>query len=583
VSHFRPTHPIVSTLLVLLVLLVLLAPLVTTAADDGDGFVLLFNGRDLSGWVPCNVAVGTTPPFTDTFTVKDRMILCTGVPTGVLRTERMYENFVVELEWRHIVPKGNSGFFLWADDVTSRGVPFSRGLEVQILDGPNHPERAYTTHGDLFPIHGATATPANPGKWGGRSYPSEDRSKPSPEWNHYRIEANGGTVTLAVNGKVVNSTREVSPRRGYLCLESEGGVIHFRNLRIKELPPSKDLDPKHVAIADRGFKTLYNGLNLDGWTSADPARPAWRADDWTLHYDPARANAPDPTLWTSAKFDAFSLIVDVNTDAPVHLLLPGVATPTAIPNPTVKDKPKWRRILVTAAPRDVTLSGDDFATITLGRQQQVSGPIGLRPTGAADFANLYVADVGPLDARADVGKVTPPGSTTFDKDKRRYRLTASGENVWGTHDDFHFAYRKTSADLTLTATVSWEGEGKNPHRKAGPMIRQTLDPDSPYADVVVHGDGLVSLQYRETRGGVTKELKSDVKAPAASVRLERHGETVSASVKPAGAPAFRPIGSIKLALPDAALVGLIVCSHDPNVPETAVFTDVAVDEAPPAR
>src|SRR5262249_41570508 len=141
------------------------------AADD-EGFVPLFNGRDLSGWVPVNVAPST-------FTVKDGMIACTGVPTGVMRTEEMYENFIAELEWRHLRAGGNSGFFVWSDAVTSKGVPFTRAIEVQVLDGPNGPENSYTTHGDVFPIHGATMIPGNPGKFAGRSYPTEHRSNPS--------------------------------------------------------------------------------------------------------------------------------------------------------------------------------------------------------------------------------------------------------------------------------------------------------------------------------------------------------------------------------------------------------------------
>src|SRR3954469_14095674 len=91
-----------------------------------DRWVPLFNGRDLTGWVPVNVAPNT-------FTVRDGIIVSTGIPTGVMRTERMYENFVIELEWNHIKPGGNAGLFIWGDALTAPGVPFSRGIEVQIL------------------------------------------------------------------------------------------------------------------------------------------------------------------------------------------------------------------------------------------------------------------------------------------------------------------------------------------------------------------------------------------------------------------------------------------------------------------
>src|SRR5688572_1447485 len=99
-------------------LLLAIAPL-TRAAADNEGFTPLFNGKDLSGWVGVQVAPST-------FTVKDGVIYCTGVPTGVMRTDKMYENFIVECEWRHLKPRGNAGFFVWSDAITSKGQPFTR-------------------------------------------------------------------------------------------------------------------------------------------------------------------------------------------------------------------------------------------------------------------------------------------------------------------------------------------------------------------------------------------------------------------------------------------------------------------------
>ncbi len=112
----------------------------------------LFNGRDLDGWVRVN-----TPA--QTWSVENEMLKCTGKPIGELRTEQMYQNFELELEWRHMVPKGNAGIFVWADDITARGVPFHRGVEVQVLENDYGNSQSHTTHGDIFPIHGATMTP----------------------------------------------------------------------------------------------------------------------------------------------------------------------------------------------------------------------------------------------------------------------------------------------------------------------------------------------------------------------------------------------------------------------------------------
>src|SRR3954470_10752225 len=96
------------------------------AADEG--FRPLFNGKDLSGWVPVNVAP-------ETFTARDGLIVSTGKPTGVLRTDRPYENFILECEWRHVKPGGNAGLFVHSDALPAPGVPFTRAIEVQILDG----------------------------------------------------------------------------------------------------------------------------------------------------------------------------------------------------------------------------------------------------------------------------------------------------------------------------------------------------------------------------------------------------------------------------------------------------------------
>ncbi len=260
-----------------------------------DGFTDLFNGRDLSGWVNINTAPST-------WSVQDGLIICSGKPIGELRTGRMYQNFILELEWRHLRPGGNSGVFVWADDITARGQPFHRGVEVQVLDGPGGD--GYTTHGDVFPIHGAVLTPESSGKWPGRAYPTELRSKPSPEWNHYRIECRDGAIALAVNGKVVTRGRNASPRRGYICLESEGGLVHFRNIRIQELPDTP-LAPGQTAQAERGFKSLYNGIDFAGWDYTPEHAGHWIAKDWVLDYD---GKAQD--LWSAQDFGDFEMIVD---------------------------------------------------------------------------------------------------------------------------------------------------------------------------------------------------------------------------------------------------------------------------------
>ena len=223
---------------------------------------------------------------------------------GELRTERMYQNFIMEVEWRHMKPKGNAGIFVWADDITARGQPFHRGVEVQVLENSYGNTRGYTTHGDIFPIHGATMTPVN-GRGGSRAFPVENRSRPSPDWNHYRIVCNDGNISLAVNGKVVTKGKNSNPRKGYICIESEGGVVHYRNMRIKELP-NTPIKPEQIAIMDRGYRCLYSGVDFSGWK----ATSGWRSHDWQFRFHGSK-DEKDTSLESEELFDDYGFIFDV--------------------------------------------------------------------------------------------------------------------------------------------------------------------------------------------------------------------------------------------------------------------------------
>jgi len=196
----------------------------------------LFNGKDLTGWVNVNTAE-------DTWRVGNGVLVCSGHPIGVMRSVKQYENFVLHIEWMHIEPGGNSGVFVWS---SARPDPSSRlpdGIEVQMLeldwvnlhkqDGKPAP-LAYV-HGELFGVGGVKIVPDNPR--GERSMSIENRCKGRGEWNIYDVVAVDGVIKLSVNGKFVNGIRGSTQEKGYLCLESEGAEIHFRNIKIMELPP----------------------------------------------------------------------------------------------------------------------------------------------------------------------------------------------------------------------------------------------------------------------------------------------------------------------------------------------------------
>jgi Tol biopolymer transport system component len=174
----------------------------------------------------------------------------------------------------------------------------------------------------------------------------------------------------------------------------------------------------------------------------------------------------------------------------------------------------------------------------------------------------------------DIGTTPKAGTTEYDPATREYRVTGSGANIWGKVDALQFVYTKLSGDVTLTADVHFVGEGVEHHRKAVLMIRQSLEPGAPYADVALHGDGLTSLQYRETPGDMTKEIRSDLKAPI-RIRIQRRGNQFTMA---AGSPAeeLKPSGLVTVNVQDPVYVGLGISSHNADVLETAVFSNVTI-------
>ena len=410
-------------------LLVLFACLLTSvslavAAEDEEGFRPLFNGKDLTGWVVVNTA-----PSTWSFN-EDGYLVCSGKPIGEIRTEKMYQNFILELEWRHLKPKGNAGIFVWADDITARGQPFHRGVEVQVLENAYGNTKGYTTHGDIFPIHGATMTPIN-GRGGKRAFPTENRSNPSPEWNHYRIECRDGNISLAVNGKVVTRGKDCSPRKGYLCVESEGGIVHYRNVRIKELPDTP-IEPEHIAIASRGYRCLYTGVDFEGWKTAK----GWVSKDWMMH-----SQAEAEPLVSEAKIPAdFGFVFDVRLkeDSGIPRVDIGGVTLEIDPKaPGLADllEPtgKWNRFEGTLRDRQLSVEVNgkpwhEDLPLALAERDR---PWTFTPDGPTDWANPFLRELPETEAQASAlpaprGHLILHGGGSLTKDVTRKFLELGG-------------------------------------------------------------------------------------------------------------------------------------------------------------
>ncbi len=192
-------------------------------------------------WINVNTDPGT-------WSLRKDLLICSGHPIGVMRSEKQYENFILHVEWMHMESGGNSGMFVWSRAIPPENARLPDGVEVQMLelDWVNLNRRNGVTppvayvHGELFGVGGVKTVPDNPR--GTRSMSVENRCKGKGEWNTYDVVCVDGVIKLSVNGKFVNGISKSSQKKGYICLESEGGEIHFRNLRIVELPPGVTSD-----------------------------------------------------------------------------------------------------------------------------------------------------------------------------------------------------------------------------------------------------------------------------------------------------------------------------------------------------
>lgn len=189
-------------------------------------------------------------------------------------------------------------------------------------------------------------------------------------------------------------------------------------------------------------------------------------------------------------------------------------------------------------------------------------------------------NLGVFERNCDIGSVKHAGSVVFDPSAGTYSISGSGTNMWFNNDELHYVCKKMSGDVSIAADIEWVGKGVDPHRKACLIIRQSLDPSSAYADAAVHGDGLTSFQYREVIGDITREIQSNVSAPK-RVRIEKEGDYLSMSVAFYNGELKSSGGTIKLPFKEPFYVGLGVCSHNADIIETAIFSNVVIETIKP--
>ena len=346
-------------------------------AAGGEEFVQLFNGRDLSGWV--NVNGGP-----ETWSVRGEEIVTSGHPSGILRSPKMYENFVLELDWMHLKEGGNSGLFVHSGALPIRGNCFTKAFECQIMLGDD-PKGMYSRHGDMFSIQGAKFLPDRPHPQGWeRCLPSEKRVKGAGEWNHYRVTSKDGSIKLEANGAEVSGGTKCVPRKGYICLESEGAECHFKNVRIRELPGS-GATAEETAETDQGYATLYGG-DLRGWKTSEEGH--WTARDWRLGCD-----GKGKELLSEREVGDFALIVDWTTPkaGSVELRVRG----KAIVLEATSKAGQWNRAQVTVKGATYTLAVNDTKMTDQGSLAGTAprGALALYSPDATTFANVYFKEL----------------------------------------------------------------------------------------------------------------------------------------------------------------------------------------------
>src|ERR1700736_5584631 len=177
-------------------------------------------------------------------------------------------------------------------------------------------------------------------------------------------------------------------------------------------------------------------------------------------------------------------------------------------------------------------------------------------------SNLWAsaAPTGVFESYADVGSVLPPGTLEYDPAKGTYTVSGSGEDIWFTADAFHFIWRKVTCDASLADDVSFLGKSGNEHRKAVLMFRQSLEADSAYADVALHGNGLTALQYRDEKGAATHEIQAQETQPNTAgterLHIEKRGNFVYLFLGDGGKEPHYSGASIQVPLQGTYYVGI---------------------------
>ena len=188
--------------------------------------------------------------------------------------------------------------------------------------------------------------------------------------------------------------------------------------------------------------------------------------------------------------------------------------------------------------------------------------------------------VGIFQDHGDIGNPKTKGSVLFNSSDQSYSMKAGGYNIWFGRDEFQYAYNKIKGDFILTANVTLIGKGTDPHRKIGWMVRASTGDDASHVSAVIHGDGMTVMQWRRLRGAYMRDPQDELfskKTNVEIIQLERSGKTFIMRIANPGEP-LQEIGRTDAVdIPDEALAGLVMCSHNPDVMEEGLAWNVRIE------
>lgn len=197
------------------------------------------------------------------------------------------------------------------------------------------------------------------------------------------------------------------------------------------------------------------------------------------------------------------------------------------------------------------------------------------------FQVISQTSIGIFENHQDIGNPKKSGNTLYDDERQEYQLTGSGYNIWFGRDEFHYTYKKIKGDFILTANFQFRGNGTDPHRKIGWMVRNSLDDNATHVSATLHGDGLMALQWRALRGALMRDPEDEIRFSKSNpqvIQLERSHGTYTLRVANLGEP-LQEVGSYKPeAMGDEVFAGLFISAHNETVIEEATVWNVRIDK-----